>query len=287
MRSIMLDKRFKTLAILSETLSYTKTAQRLFVTQPAVSQQINSLENELNLLLVTKNNNKIKLTQSGIILANYAKKTSMESQRLIKSLQDEKSLHKLKMGCTLSLSTTLLPEFINKLNSDFKITTTEINNTKHVLSKIRDGKIDFGLIEGNFDKKEFDYILIKREPFICVANPELDVKEPLPIEKLFDQNILIREIGSGSRDILENWLAIQNFQINDFQNISEISSPTTIIQLLKQNLGISFMYKSLVENDLEHGLLKQIPIKEFHIDHPINLVFLKDSYFKDTYEQLV
>lgn len=283
----MLDKRFKTLVILSETLSYTKTAERLFVTQPAVSQQINSLENELNLTLVTKDNNKINLTKSGYLLADYAKKISLESQRLIDSLQEEKNLHQLKMGCTLSLSTTLLPEFINHLPKDFKIITTEINNTKHILSKIRDGKIDFGLIEGNFNKKEFDSILIKKEPFICVANPELDFKQPISIEKLFDQNILIRESGSGSRDILENWLAIQNLQVNDFKNISEISSPTTIIQLLKQNKGISFIYKSLVEKDLEHGLLQQININEFNISHPINLVFLKDSYFKETYQQLV
>lgn len=283
----MLDKRFKTLIILSETLSYTKAAQKLFVTQPAVSQQINSLENELNLSLVTKNNNKINLTKTGYLLADYAKKVSFESQRLIESLQEEKNLHQLKMGCTLSLSTTLLPEFMKHLPKDFKIITTEINNTQHILSKIRDGKIDFGLIEGNFNKKEFDSILIKKEPFICVANPELTFKDSVSIEELFDQNILIRELGSGSRDILENWLAIQNLQIDDFKNISEISSPTTIIQLLKQNKGISFMYKSLVKSDLEHGLLRQIDIKEFHISHPINLVFLKDSYFKNTYQQLV
>ncbi|MFD1419264.1 LysR family transcriptional regulator [Companilactobacillus keshanensis] len=282
----MLDKRFKTLAILSETLSYTKAAQLLFVTQPAVSQQISSLENELNLTLVTKHNNKIKMTSSGIALADYAKKISLESSRLIDSLQHEKNSNQLKMGCTLSLSTTLLPEFIKKLTGKFRITTTEINNTEHVLAKIRDGKIDFGLIEGNFNKKEFDSIQIKREPFICVANHELTFEKAISIDKLFDQNILVREPGSGSRDILENWLAIQNFQIHDFQNVSEISSPTTIIQLLKQNLGISFMYKSLVENELQHGLLNQILIKGFNIEHPINLVFLKDSYFIDMYREV-
>ncbi|MFC6324153.1 LysR family transcriptional regulator [Companilactobacillus baiquanensis] len=283
----MLDKRFKTLVILSETLSYTKTAKQLFVTQPAVSQQINSLENELNLTLVSKDNNKIHLTKAGNVLADYAKKTFLESTKLIESLQKEKNLHQLKMGCTLSLSTTLLPKFINQLTDDFKITTTEINNTKHVLTKIREGKIDFGLIEGNFNKNEFDSILIKYEPFICVANPKLKFDNPTSIEDLFDQNILIRELGSGSREILENWLAIQNFQINDFQNISEISSPITIIQLLKQNLGISFMYKSLVEQELDNEILQQIHIKSFNIDHPINLVFLKNSYFTDIYQQLV
>lgn len=278
----MLDKRYKTLIVLSKTQSFTKTAEQLFITQPAVSQQINSLEDELQLQLVIREHGKITLTSAGINLAKFAKQTELESQKVIESLQT--SAEHLKMGCTLSLSSTILPKFIQQLSTRTNVVTTKINNTQHILQNIRDGKVDFGLIEGNFNKDEFNSFLVQKENFIGVSH---DIIDTTSIDRLFEQTLLIRETGSGSRNIFENWLATQNYRTSDFQNVIEIASPSAIIEFLKQNSGISFMYESLVIDELKLGQLKKLDLPGFHVEHPINLVFLKNSYFKDTYREIV
>lgn len=278
----MLDKRYKTLIVLSQTQSFTQTAQQLFITQPAVSQQISSLEEELHLQLVIREHGHITMTTAGLNLAKFAKQMEFESQKVISSLKTGKE--HLKMGCTLSLSSTILPKFIQQLSTRTNVVTTKINNTQHILQNIRDGKVDFGLIEGNFNKDEFDSFFVQRENFIGVTHTA--ITDPT-IENLFDQTLLIRENGSGSRNIFENWLATQNYKISDFQNVIEIASPSTIVELLKQNDGISFMYESLVTNELKSGQLKKLDLQGFHVEHPINLVFLKNSYFKDTYREIV
>lgn len=278
----MLDKRYKTLIVLSKTQSFTKTAEQLFITQPAVSQQINSLEDELQLQLVIREHGKITLTSASINLAKFAKQTELESQKVIESLQT--SAEHLKMGCTLSLSSTILPKFIQQLSTRTNVVTTKINNTQHILQNIRDGKVDFGLIEGNFNKDEFDSFLVQKENFIGVSH---DIIDTTSIDRLFEQTLLIRETGSGSRNIFENWLATQNYRTSDFQNVIEIASPSAIIEFLKQNSGISFMYESLVIDELKLGQLKKLDLPGFHVEHPINLVFLKNSYFKDTYREIV
>lgn len=278
----MLDKRYQTLISLAETQSFTKTAAQLFITQPAVSQQITSLETELNFSLVLREHNHISLTEAGLKLAKFAKQMDLESQKVINSLKT--GTEHLKMGCTLSLSSTILPKFIQQLSTRANVVTTKINNTQHILQNIRDGKVDFGLIEGNFNKEEFDSFFVQKEDFVCIASNNIG---GTTIEDLFDKTLLLREPGSGSRNIFENWLATQNYRISDFKNVIEIASPSAIVELLKQDQGISFMYQSLVTNELKSEQLKKLDLTGFHVEHPINLVFLKNSYFKETYREIV
>lgn len=278
----MLDKRYQTLISLAKTQSFTKTAAQLFITQPAVSQQITSLETELNFSLVLREHNRISLTEAGLKLAKFAKQMDLESQKVINSLKT--GTEHLKMGCTLSLSSTILPKFIQQLSTRANVVTTKINNTQHILQNIRDGKVDFGLIEGNFNKEEFDSFFVQKEDFVCIVSNNIG---GTTIEDLFDKTLLLREPGSGSRNIFENWLATQNYRISDFKNVIEIASPSAIIELLKQDQGISFMYQSLVTNELKSEQLKKLDLTGFHVEHPINLVFLKNSYFKETYREIV
>ncbi|APU72281.1 LysR family transcriptional regulator [Companilactobacillus crustorum] len=278
----MLDKRYLTLISLASTNSFTQTAKQLFITQPAVSQQMRSLETELQIPIILREHNKIRLTKAGLELTKFAKQTELESQKIITVLQND--TEHLKMGCTLSLSSTILPKFIQQLTTRSNVVTTKINNTQHILQNIRDGKVDFGLIEGNFNKEEFDSFFVQKENFICVANNQITATS---IEDLFNQTLLLREPGSGSRNIFENWLAVQNYRSTDFQSIIEIASPSAIVEFLKHNRGVSFMYESLVSKELKSDQLKKLDLTGFHVEHPINLVFLKNSYFKDTYREII
>lgn len=281
----MLDRRYITLSILATTLSYTKAAQRLFITQPAVSQQINSLEQELDTKLIEKDGNRIKLTTAGHQLVQYVDKISFESDRVLQQIKTKQAKQTIEVGATLSLSIFLLPTLISHLVRTNPKIKTVIANTNKILTALRQGKIQFGIVEGNFDKNEFDAVNIRHENFVGVTYPDnpLAKYNQLSLDDLMNQTLLIRELGSGTRDIFANWLATQNYTINDFTNQVEVANPSTIIHLLLNKMGISFMYESLVTEQLSHRQLVKLPLKNFDISHPINFVFLKNSYFKPNY----
>lgn len=282
---MMLDRRYQTLSILATTLSYTKTAQQLFITQPAVSQQISSLEQDLNIKLVTKHDPRIQLTPAGNQLVQYVDKVALESKKVLQRLQATPNEQPIKIGSTYSLSIFLLPQLIKNLLPTTTKIHTLIDNTDQILTALRQGKIEFGIVEGNFDKREFDAITIRNEAFVGITNPKnpLLTQPDLTINDLLTEVLLIRETGSGTRDIFANWLATQNYQVNDFTQQVELANPTSIIKLLEANIGISFMYRSLVTPELANGDLAQLSIEGFKISHPINLIFLKNSYFAEEY----
>lgn len=284
----MLDHRYETLAILAKTQSYTKTANQLFITQPAVSQQIAGLEAELNLELVHKVGNKIELTATGKDLVQYVTRIAVESHQVLERLAQQRSGFSVTIGSTLSLSHFLLPDLIIQLTEQRSKIQTVIGNTAEVLEGLRSGQIQFGIVEGNFDKTEFDAIQIRSEPFVGVTyatNPILKMNQ-LSVADCLLQPLLIREKGSGTRAIFASWLATQNYQIADFQQQIELSNPATIIECLKRGMGISFMYKSLVKPNLVTGELRTLPMRDFKVSHPINLIYLKDSYFAPAYQKI-
>ncbi|WP_125979694.1 LysR family transcriptional regulator [Loigolactobacillus iwatensis] len=284
----MLDHRYKTLAVLAKTLSYTKAAQHLFITQPAVSQQISSLEQELEIKLVAKNGIHIHLTNAGEQLVQYVDKISLENEHVLRQIRTNSEEPVVKIGATYSLSTFLLPQLIKNLLPTTTKIHTLIDNTTEILTALRQGEVELGLVEGNFNKTEFDAITIQNEEFIGATsqrNPLLD-KTTITIADLLSEVLLIRESGSGTRAIFANWLATQNYQIDEFSQRIEIANPTTIIELLKKGVGISFMYKSLIKSELEKNTLVQLPLDGFKINHPINLIFLKNSYFAEYYTEI-
>lgn len=284
----MLDKRYQALYITSQTQSYTKTAQQLFITQPAVSQQISSLETELDLKLVDNIRGKIHLTDAGLKLAKYSHQVQLESDKVLDSVHASTSQRSISLGCTLSLSSFLLPELISTLKQTNTRISSMIVNTDKVLNALQEGKIDFGLVEGNFDKEEFSAIKIRDEEFIGVVNSKnpLAAQTKLDIADLINTPLIVREKGSGTRDIFANWIATQNYHIDDFHQVIEIGNPSPIIELLQRDVGVSFMYRSLVDDSLNNGHLSILQVTGFPIQHPINLVYLKDSYFANQYRQI-
>lgn len=280
----MIDQRFLTLSIFAETLSFTKTAKKLFITQPAVSQQLKSLEKELQFPLIKKEHGAFSLTAEGKELTRYINHSKIESENMLAHLKNFHQKPPLKIGSTLSLSRTLLPSFLQFVHHEFPEIQVNVANTEEILNQILTGKIRCGLIEGNFNRQEFDAIYLKRDDFIAVTKNKSLLLKKQRIEDLLNERLLVRENGSGSLAILENWLGTENITLEDFPQKIEIPNPSTIIQVLKSGLGFSFLYRSLVEEELKSNELFEIPLQGLEISHPIHFVFLKNSYFTKEYE---
>lgn len=284
----MLDNRLQTFLTLCETCNYTKTADKLNMTQPAVSQHIQFLENYYQVVLISGKGKKFSLTEEGKALQQYVRTLKANSERILPLLHRIRNQVKpLNFGATLTIGEYTVPPILYQiLKDDPEINISMFVENTHVLQKMLwEGKIDFALLEGHFNQNDFEFKLISNETFIGVCSPENKIGfKTNELEELLKENLILRETGSGTRDILEQALYNQNLSIKDFRRKIEIGNMNAIKELCHQNIGITFMYREAIKKEISGGYLKEIPIRNFNISHPFNFVYLKNCPDKSQIE---
>lgn len=286
----MLDFRIDTFLEVCKYMNITKAAKSLNITQPAATQHIKFLESSYNIKLFNYKSKKLSLTKEGEIFLNYITTLKHDDLKLRSEicLIDNKNLQ-LNFGTTLTIGEYLIPNKIIKYLTDNYNVNMKIlvANTNELLNYINMGNIDFAIIEGNFPKNEFDYIKVSAENYIgvCGKNCELYSKN-LSLEDLLNQRLIIREKGSGSRELIEKYLENRSISINDFSNTIEINNINTIKELVKSNIGITFLYEAAVKKELKNNELVKLHIKDFKIEHDFNLIWRKNSKYKNYYYKI-
>lgn len=287
----MLDFRINTFLTVCEYMNFTKAAKVLCVTQPAVSQHIKYLEKTYDTKFFKYEGKKINLTKSGKIFYQTAT-TMKQNEEYLKEkiIQEKLGMRNLKFGATLTIGEFILPSklhnYLNR-NKNVKITMI-VENTKELLYKLEHGEIDFALVEGYFIKNEYDYVVYSKEKYICVAGKDYNfIKEPHVLQDLLQETLIIREKGSGTRDIFEKNLERQNLALNDFSKVIEIGNINAIKQLVKNNNGITSLYEVAVKDELESGTLIKIEVDDLQKNHDFYFIWRKNSAFEKTYRKLV
>lgn len=284
----MLDFRMNTFIAVCKYLNFTKAAEELNITQPAVSQHIRHLQEEYQVPLFHHIGKKIKLTKEGEILLNAA--TTLKHDEIFlrnRLLEESMQKHTLVFGATLTVGQYVVLDNISKYLNLHPETSINIHiaNTEQLLRGINEGHIDFAMVEGYFEKNEYDSLLYAREPFIAICSGK---RKPFPspcnIEDLFKEKIILREEGSGSRDILEHYLQERNYTSEDFYDQMEINNIQAIISCVQANCGITFLYKAAVLSELASGSVQEIPIKDADILHDITFIWRKKSIFSHVYK---
>lgn len=277
----MLDNKLQTFLTLCETQNYSQAAKKLNITQPAVSQHIQYLENYYQVLLISDKGKNFSLTEEGKALREYARILKANSEQILPLLKRIKNQAKtLNFGATLTIGEYTIPPILSQIfNEDPKINISMVVENTMVLQKMLwEGKIDFALLEGHFNQEQFEFKLMSNESFIGVCSPEnKNANKISDFEELLEQNLILREPGSGTRDIIEQVLYNQNLSIMSFKRRIEIGNMNAIKELCHQNIGITFMYREAVKIELSQGYLNEIPIRNFDISHPFSFVYLKNS----------
>ncbi len=283
----MLDYRYETFLVLSKLGSFTKTAQYLHITQPAVSQHIKYLEEYYGGKLFYYEGKSLMLTERGKLLNDFAITMSSDSQR-IKELLCNKNIQNLplRFGATLSIGEYIMPKILSKLikkHVNLKITML-VDNTQVLLEKLRDGRINFVFLEGFFDKSKYDSEVFSVENFIPICSPKFPLaNKTITFNEIFNHRLIIRENGSGTRRIFEQILLEHNSTLENFQNIAVVGNMNAIKQLVLNSLGITFLYKAVVEDELLNNEICEINIDQFAAKRDFSFVFLKNSLNKVEY----
>lgn len=283
----MIDFRHETFLALCDIKNYTKTAEHLHITQPAVTQHIQYLEDKYNCKLFYFENKKLTLTVQGEQLRKLVIRVIADSTHFKRNIENNDfSEDPIIFGATLSIGEYIMPKILTDiLEKNPKLNIhMEVNNTQVLLEKLWKGEIDFAIVEGVFDKSNYNSMLFSLERFIPIcASSSILASKTIEFSEMLRSSLIIREKGSGTREILENLLKQYNYSLNSFNNYIEIGNMSVIKKLVTNNLGITFLYEVVAKDEIEKGELSKIDISRFDIQREFNFVFLKDSFYKDKY----
>lgn len=284
----MLDFRTETFLTVCKTMNFTAAAKLLNITQPAVSQHIRHLEEEYCTSLFTYQKKQLSLTESGEILRKHLL-TMQNDENVIKEyLKSRQSgINNLSIGVTMTIGEYAV---VDKL-ADFLINHPDTNihlhygNTAKLLRLLDNGTISMAIVEGNYPKGNYAHRKFSTEDYIAVCSTShkfLSV-EPNTVSDLLCERLLVREEGSGTRNILEQSLIARGLRISDFIHLTQVENMHTIIGLLKRDCGITFLYKIAVKDEIESGELSEIPLDDFKMQHDFDFIWEKHSVYTDKY----
>ena len=285
----MLDFRMETFLAVCQCMNFTRASEKLNITQPAVSQHIRFLEKHYDTKLFRNEGKKLKLTRAGEILRSASLTMMHDEIFMLSEMQKSGGNEEVRFGATRTVGDVLMGEVLERYLDQYPDANIHmyVENTKELLKRLDEGKIDFALVEGFFKKNEYDFQKYSEEEYIAVCAPGYQFKQtPEQIEDLFGERLLLREEGSGTREVLERYLDSQNFSLGDFEKQMEAGSLHTIKELAKAGCGVTFLYKVAVQEELNNGTLVRIPLKDFKLSHEFAFIWRRGSIYVDRYREI-
>lgn len=288
----MTDIRIETFLTLCNVMNYRKTAELLNMTQPAVTQHIHYLENYYNCKLFIYDKKSLQMTHEAELLRKYAENVTYQEKRLKTLLSENAGVH-ISLGATKTIGEYVIAEHISAFLSDpANHISVTVDNTEHLLAALSSGEIDLALIEGNFDSSKYASRLYKKEPFVGICGAcHPFAGRTVSLSDVLNEELILREEGSGTREILRQLLANKNRSFADFKRVTAISSFGLAAKILAKNIGITFAYKAVMEHDKD---LAEFKVRGWKTEHDFNYVYLDnpfseqaaklfDSYRKSTF----
>ena len=265
-----MDPKLHTFLTLCQTMNYRMAAERLHLSQPAVTKQIQSLEKMLQAKLFRYDGHTLHKTEECLLLERYAISMQYQFEELQLAIADKKRLN-LRIGATKTIGDYVLIDAIKEyLSNPSHELSLVVDNTKHLLQMLDENQLDFAVIEGTFSKTKYDSYLLRMEPFVGIcAKDSLLCGQHISVEDLLTQTIIVREEGSGTRRIFEERLAAIGYELSDFHREVSINSFVSIKALVAGGIGISFLYNSVVAKENDIGTFTVDGITEPHAFHVV------------------
>jgi DNA-binding transcriptional LysR family regulator len=279
----MEDHKLKVFCTVAETKSFSKTSEIIHLTQPAVSLQIQALEEIYETKLFDRSSSFINLTPAGEILYKYAKDI------LNLYAEAEKEIGKItgliKGSITIGASTTIGNYVLPTVIADFKKTHPKIKinvfigNTKRIVDLLNSGGVDIGLVEGETSKHKMktEPIITDELTFIVPPFHPWAKKKVVSILEVTKEPFILREEGSGTRQMIEKYLSSHGINTGDMRIALVLGSTESIKEAVESGMGISIVSKWAARKEVKYGSLKLIIPKEEKILRNFSLIMQKNA----------
>jgi DNA-binding transcriptional LysR family regulator len=280
----LLDVRLKTFISLVQLKSFTRTAEALNLTQPAVSQHIRFLEEYYDVKLIKKEGRMFSITKEGMMLMKYSKELEVIYSKMEQELKKESKTKKVhKIGATLTIGGYILPDILGKhknLNPNIDI-LLQVNNTAEIINKLINKKIELALVEGPFDREMFKYKKLKDDELVLAVSPkhEFAIQKQIDIDEIINGKLILREKGSGTRMVFENSLKERGYDIKGMNPYMEVGDISAIKSLVESNLGYTIISKESINGEINRKTIVSVPIRDLHIYREFNFIYFEDSKF--------
>ena len=263
----MADRRMQVFYTVAKLLSFTKAAETLHMTQPAVTFQIRQLEEHFNTRLFDRTHNRVSLTETGRAAYKYAEQifelyAEMESS--VKEVTGDLS-GVLTIGASTTIAEYVLPTILGGFSSKYPEINLRLNvsNTEGIVSMVENSMIDLGVVEGPVMNKNLQVELYKVDELvlICFTDHELAEHSSISLADVVAFPFISREEGSGTREIILGFLEKAGLDKNNLNVTMELGSPESIKRAVEAGMGLSIMSRAAIEKEMA---LKTLTCVSFH-----------------------
>ncbi len=268
----------------AQTLSYSKAAEELHISQPTVSVQVQKLEEHLGIELFEQIGKKIYLTEAGQVLYSYTKKIFDLADIAEDTMSDLKGLKKgsISVGASTTAGIYILPKItksFEQLNQGVEINLT-IFNSGIIQNLVLSNQLEFGIVGETTDTVPDDLCIqpLNTDELVAIVSPEHELAKmkTITIQQLLKQRLVIRQKGSSTRDILEaraNPLGLQLKASMQFNCVEAIK------KAVEAKLGVSIVSKYAISSELKSGTLTVIDVTGINLKRKLNLIYHKEKRF--------
>lgn len=262
----MADRRLQVFHAVAKHLSFTKAAEALFMTQPAVTSQIRQLEEHFNTRLFDRARGGITLTAAGIVALEYAERILTVTAELDSRLHEMsgKLSGSLLIGASTTIADYLLPKVLGTYKASFPSVVPQlfVANSEVVQARVAERSLDIGFIESDTHLPLLAVEVCCEDELqvTCAPTHPLAALACVPPESLKHHAYVSREHGSGTRDVIDHYLRSAGVAPEALQRVMDLGSPEALKGLLATGLGFSIMSNATVVNEVRLGQLVQIPL---------------------------
>ena len=287
------DHKLKVFCTVAETKSFSKTSEIIHLTQPAVSLQIQALEEIYETKLFDRSSSTVTLTPAGEILYKYAKEILALYATAEKVIGKLIGLVKgsITIGAGSNIGNYLLPSVI----TDFKRTHPKIKihlqvgNTKRVVELLHSGNIDLGIVEGDVVRQKMIVKKLISDELLVIVSPTHPwaKKKEVSISDLTQEPFIFREAGSGTRQMIEKFLARHGVTPNEMKISVILGSTEAIKDAVESGLGISIVSRWAARKESKYGTLRLLSLREEKMVRDFSLVINKSSVSSNALEEFL
>lgn len=274
-------KQIRSFITVADYKSFTHAAEAMFMTQPAVSSQIKTLEETFGLSLIERNDKRVQLTEAGKLFYREAKEILAVYDRAVESMDEFKGLKKgrLSLGASTIPGEYLMPRFIGEFRKLYPGITVSlmVADTGQVIDLLYERKIDLGVVGAKTESNHVDFIPFLQDELILLAGIDNTIPEAISCQELLSLEMVSREAGSGTRSVVKDCLAVKGIKESDLNIVMELGSTQSLITGVAGNLGLGFVSKWAAEAALKAGVVKQVAIDDLDLRRHIFVAFPKNA----------
>lgn len=279
----MADRRLQVFYTVAKQLSFTKAAELLFMTQPAVTFQVKQLEEHFNTRLFERSHSKISLTPAGDLVLDYAERIlnlTAELETRMGEMTGQVS-GVLMLGASTTIAEYMLPRKLG----DFKVRYPQVQarltvaNSETIENKVADHTLDVGLIEAPSQHPNLKSIVCCEDELVMICSPQHPFAKYHDIApaQMAEQPYISRETGSGTRNVVDDYFRLGGVNPEDLHIAMELGSLEAIKGAVEAGLGIAIVSRSTILKELKLGDLVAVPLNP-PLVRPLSVVYAEGKF---------